>query len=81
MEIDNLQRASFAAEALDIFCRETYGGRSFGALPTGDRETAIADLVCDLLHLANLQGFEIESILRQADLHYQAEIAEESEQG
>ncbi|MCB1563916.1 MAG: hypothetical protein KDJ75_10105 [Alphaproteobacteria bacterium] len=41
-----------------------------------DREAQdyeIADLICDLMHLADRHGFDIESIKNMAEMHYQGE--------
>lgn len=47
------------------------GYRTWGE--SGDNETDVADFICDLRHLCDEQGWEWETILSRADLHYQAE--------
>jgi hypothetical protein len=48
----NVQRAQWAKAALAVFTAETYSGDHPDTMQTGDLESAIGDLICDLLHLA-----------------------------
>lgn len=36
-------------------------------------DTAIADLICDLLHLCNRSGLDCQRVLARARMHYDAE--------
>lgn len=83
----NEQRADWAANALDTFTRETYGGRPFDGLPGGgemgpqygDDYTAIADLIGDLLHVAVRKGFDPHELLRMAVANFDHENAPDYE--
>lgn len=52
LEPTNVQRAQWAKAALTVFTAETYGGDHPDTMDSGDLETAISDLICDLLHFA-----------------------------
>jgi len=52
LEPTNLQRAQWARNALAVFTAETYGGDHPDRMHPEDLESAIGDLICDLLHLA-----------------------------
>ncbi len=56
----NHQRAHRAQKALEIL--EYRGG-----------EYAVSDLVADLLHLADLMGWDKEKIINRAEIHHEAE--------
>ena len=49
----NVKRARWARNALAVFTTETYGGRSPDQMNHGDLQTAVQDLVTDLLHFWN----------------------------
>ena len=51
-EPTNLQRAQWARNALAVFTAETYSGDHPDSMHADDLDTAIGDLICDLLHLA-----------------------------
>jgi hypothetical protein len=53
LEPANVQRAQWAKNALAVFTDETYGGDRPEDMEPGDLESAIADLICDLLHFAH----------------------------
>ena len=76
---DNAGRADAAATALDAYTRDNLPG--YANESAFDR---IADLMCDLLHLAareytsgddglDTEAFEYETLLRRADANYTAE--------
>lgn len=44
-----------------------------------DIETQLSDFLCDIMHLCDSKDLEFEEIIRKADGHYQAELAEEVE--
>lgn len=54
-EPTNAQRAQWAKNALAVFTSETYSGDHPDTMHPGDLETAIGDLICDLLHFARYQ--------------------------
>lgn len=76
-EPTNADRAEWAKEALAAFTARTYGGDHPDTMDRGDLETAIYDLIADLLHYAKRQGFETDCILASAVLHFEAERREE----
>lgn len=51
--------------ALDSYVR-THG-------PSGGRQFEIIDLIADLMHLADREGFEAEKLVAKAELHVRAE--------
>lgn len=67
MEPNNEDRAFWAQEALHFFQQVT------GA----DDGDALADLLCDLMHLADRTPVAFADALRRATLHYEAEVEEE----
>ena len=70
MSIDptNDDRADWAEKALKAFQAET------GA----EDEEAIADLVCDLLHLAARRGEDVQTVIFRAQSNYEAEVEEKA---
>jgi hypothetical protein len=59
----NEHRAEWGLHALNEFLR---------VCPT-DRDCAITDLICDLLHLARREGQDPDGVLGGAVLHFEAE--------
>jgi len=51
-EPTNVERAQWAKDALAVFTAQTYGGDHPDSMNPEDLESAIGDLICDLLHLA-----------------------------
>ena len=43
----------------------------------GDREDAVADLICDLLHYSNVQGFNCDDIVRRSVALFKEEVEDE----
>lgn len=74
-EPNNADRAAWAENALEVFTV----GRYPRNLDRDDLETAVGDLIADLLHYANWKGFETDEILRSATFHFEAELAEEAQ--
>lgn len=77
-EPTNADRARWARNALAVFTAETYGGDHPDTMDRGDLETAVSDLIADLLHFAVSQGFDADEILRSASFHFEAELAEDA---
>ncbi|QOJ14834.1 MAG: hypothetical protein HRU75_09355 [Planctomycetia bacterium] len=77
-EPTNAARAEWAKEALTVFTIQTFSGDSPDTMDRGDLESAIGDLIADLLHFAEQQGFETDCILASAALHFEAEQREEA---
>lgn len=69
----NRERALVAENALDTFTHQTYGGRDAAELNDEDRQTALSDLLCDLMHYARQQGFEFDIELSIARRHHAVE--------
>jgi hypothetical protein len=59
----NDKRAQWAANAVNTFLK----------VCKTDREDALADLLCDLRHYADRQGYDWTRDLRRAEMNYQAE--------
>lgn len=82
-ERTNSDRAATAFKAVATYVDLTRFGDRFDDLATdelGDYAIEwIGDLVCDLLHLARLNGLEPEAIFEQARFHFDAEEDEEVE--
>jgi NTP pyrophosphatase (non-canonical NTP hydrolase) len=66
MEPTNHDRAAWASNALESFRRETQC----------DYEDSLSDLLCDLMHFANLYDCDFEAALMRARRHHQKEIYE-----
>ena len=62
----NGKRAGWARIALDTFRADT----------GTDEEDALCDLLCDLMHLADFEGWDFENEHRRALTHYEAEQTE-----
>ena len=69
---DNDDRADWAQEALDLFARTTRMDTA-GEEP----ETIIQDLITDLLHLADREGIDIDTLISNAKGTYEEEVMEE----
>jgi hypothetical protein len=65
----NSDRADWADTAVRAF---------MGACRT-DREYAIQDLMCNMLHLARREGLDPQQVLSSAEMHFDAEEQEERE--
>ena len=59
----NYQRAQWAESALAEFQYRSYT----------DSESAFADLLCDLMHLADHNGWDFEAEMKRGRMHYEAE--------
>lgn len=64
---DNIDRAGFAEEAVQAFLRAC----------RGDREDAIGDLICNLMHLADADGDDPLVLVKRAIIHHYAETHHE----
>ena len=62
----NGERAGWARTAVDAFVADT----------GTDEEDALCDLLCDLMHLADFEGWDFSSECGRALLHYEAEQSE-----
>jgi hypothetical protein len=63
----NEDRASFAEAAMGAFHRKCHT----------EREDGLADLLANLMHWADRNGFKFETELRRARMHYEAETAKD----
>jgi hypothetical protein len=75
-EPTNSQRAEWAKRALFVFTRETYSSDHPDTMEPGDLESAIGDLIIDLLHLAVLKSMDVRTIYEHARDMFEQEIAE-----
>lgn len=72
----NKVRAAWAEAALETFVSESrHDDKELSDLLPGDRENAIGDLICDLLHYAEQQGFDTGLILSDAENMFEEEKA------
>ena len=65
--ITNADRARWAGRAL----------RHFQRITGADKEDALGDLLCDLMHWATANSFDFDAALCRASGHYKAELDEE----
>lgn len=85
-EPTNWDRADRAATALQVYhdvsrgC-EPFMGSSYGDEGSGEMEEAFADLLTDLMHLANRCDLDFEQLVSSAEVNYTAEHEEEDEDG
>lgn len=68
MHAKNLERASWAAPALVQFAKTT------GMDLKAETDDAIADLICDLLHLAQAHGLSATALHERALANYTFEL-------
>lgn len=75
---DNITRANWAREPLNVFTRETFGGRSFDQIepdgPEGDGPDALSDLICDLMHLAHQIGWDAKALAERGISNFEYEL-------
>jgi hypothetical protein len=76
-EPTNAQRAEWARNALAVFTAETYSSDHPDTMHPGDMESAIGDLICDLLHLAARKGMDAPAIHQHARGMFEQELAED----
>jgi hypothetical protein len=74
--VTNQQRAAWAKKALATFTAEVFFTETPEVLHPEDLKDALSDLICDLMHLANQLGMDADAVAAQAQLNYEAEIAE-----
>jgi hypothetical protein len=74
----NVQRAEWAKAALAVFTAETYSGDHPDTMHPGDLESAIGDLICDLLNLARYHArLDAAAIHSHALDMFETELAED----
>ncbi len=76
-EPTNIDRAAWAKEALAVFTARTFSGDHPDTMDRDDLESAIGDLITDLLHLARLSGFDPDRIFPRALDQFTLEQREE----
>jgi len=59
--------ASYAGAALETFCDQT------GLGPEDGKDTAVADLLADLMHYCDVEGLSFSGCLARAEGNYEAE--------
>jgi len=72
-EPDNQERADWAKRALITFAADT------GLDMEEEPETAISDLLADLMHLARQMGLDWDQAMETATMNYDAEVEEEGD--
>jgi hypothetical protein len=78
-EPTNADRADWAKAALAVFTQQTYSGDHPDTMEPGDLETAIQDLISDLIHLASQKGMDVKPLHRRALVMFEAEFCDEDE--
>jgi hypothetical protein len=73
----NARRAQWAKDALAVFTASTLSGDHPDTMERGDLECSIGDLICDLLHYARQQEFDVGAILQQGCGHFALELLDE----
>jgi hypothetical protein len=76
-EPSNEERARWANNALRVFVGTTFNGDNPDTMNRDDLECAIADLICDLLHLAEQKGLDAQRILERGNAHFETEILDD----
>jgi hypothetical protein len=74
-EPTNFHRAAWAKQAFAAFAEAT-DNAAVDRLHPHDLSDTISDLMCDLLHLANLSNLHPGHIVAQAQANYEAELLE-----
>lgn len=69
----NIERARRARRALSTYTREVHDGAPAPTLCRADRETALADLICDLMHYAHWEEFDFGRALNRGQYHFDIE--------
>ncbi len=77
MVVTNEMRSAWAEHALNVFTEETLYGRSPEQLHPEDREDAVSDLICNLLHYARKQGFNSYDVARRSLATFSGEVEDE----
>jgi hypothetical protein len=78
LEPTNIERAEWARNALAVFTAETCSGDHPDVMHPDDLESAIGDLICDLLHLARFHPrIDAATIHAHALKMFEVELAEE----
>ena len=70
----NQDRACWARKALAVFAAETFSGDHPDTMDRDDLECAVSDLICDLMHFAQQQGFAPQVILERGNAHFRTEL-------
>ena len=74
----NVERAAWAGEAVNAFCCETHG-QPFFRLGAEDQADVIGDLLCNLRHYCQLNGFDFAERDKQGAEHFAHESAPDYE--
>jgi hypothetical protein len=78
LEPTNVQRAQWARNALAVFTSETFSGGRTDTMHPEDLESAIGDLICDLLHFARFHPrLDAVTIHAHALSTFEIEVAKE----
>lgn len=80
-EVPNDRRAWWAVGPLNLFAGLTFNRSTFASLlhddPDDDAKDCMADLICDILHLAHILGNDTDALVEQALSDFREELAEE----
>lgn len=80
-EPTNTDRAAWAKNALAVFTAETYSGDHPDSMGRHDLDSAISDLIADLLHYAVQQGLDAGNLMQRACGHFGYELLDEACRG
>ncbi|HZZ80810.1 MAG TPA: hypothetical protein VFE62_20070 [Gemmataceae bacterium] len=76
-EPTNANRADWAKEALAVFTARTFSGDQPDLMCRHDLDSAIKDLICDLLHYARQHALDVSAIVQQAFRNFAVELVDE----
>lgn len=65
--MNNQKRAANAAKAITTYKKEA----------GTDMESVLSDLLCDLIHWADVENYDFHAALERAKVHYKTEVIEE----
>lgn len=80
-EPTNRERAEWGKAALAVFTAQTYSGDHPDSMDAGDLESAIQDLITDLIHFANQKGIDVARLHALALGMFEAEVHEDQVAG
>ncbi len=75
VEPTNGDRAQWAKNSLAVFTAETFGGDHPDTMNREDLQSALSDLICDLLHYASLKDFDTHKLVLQSCRHFAIELS------
>jgi hypothetical protein len=74
----NQDRANWAKQVLVVFTNTTFSGDRPASMDRDDLRDAVGDLICDLMHFAHQQQFNVADLLQQGCGNFAFELLDES---